>query len=141
VTGERAVIRRFTRIIFQPPVFNGQPLQVQIKERTVKKKETAGIEEKGAENKKEIISVSVTLKPVSPESKTGFRRDRVKNSKEAVSTPVEVEPESGEMALEPVEREKIDRFRGFIRKEMENISLMVFSSRDMTENIFYIITN
>jgi hypothetical protein len=37
----------------------------------VNKKETVPIEEKGAENIKEIISVSVTMKPVSPENKTG----------------------------------------------------------------------
>ncbi|MDR1102730.1 MAG: hypothetical protein LBL42_03135 [Tannerella sp.] len=106
----------------------------------MKKKETVRIEEKGAENMKEIFSISATVKPFSPENESGFRRGSVKNSKETVYTSVETEPESVKMPSGSGEREKINRFMDFTMKEMENVSLMIFSSIYTGADNTYIIT-
>ncbi|MDR1103136.1 MAG: hypothetical protein LBL42_05205 [Tannerella sp.] len=104
-------------------------------------KETVRIEEKGAENMKEIFSISATVKPFSPEGESGFRRGSVKYPEETVSASVETEPESVKMPSGSGEKEKINRFMDFTGKEMENVSLMIFSSIHTGTGNYYIITD
>ncbi|MDR1102273.1 MAG: hypothetical protein LBL42_00805 [Tannerella sp.] len=104
------------------------------------KKETVRIEEKGAKNIKEIFSISVTMKPVSPEGESVFRRDRVKNSEETASTSPETASESVKMPSGSGEKEKINQFMDFIGKEIKNISFMIFSSTHTGTSNNYIIT-